>query len=357
MHKSYAHYTRNLDTLTNPPPLDIMNDFINMPQRTAKQIMAHLDTANQVLIIPHQNPDGDALGSASALAHFLRLRDKMFHTFCASAPVAKYQKHPHLVTINTDVQVWEQEFDTIIVVDSGDLKYAGIKEHLENLPYQPVIINFDHHQTNNQFGHYNLVIPSASSTAEILYWFFRVNGQNITKEMATALLTGLITDTENFTNPGTTAKSLKVAGDLIRRGANYNFLRKWFLKDKPLNSLRLWGVALSRLVANPDYGLVYTSLSLTDFSEHGAEETEAEGIANFLNNTGDGKATLVLREMTNGLVKGSLRTTRADIDVSSLAKALGGGGHRKAAGFTSSASLSEVLAQIWVILEKLGWKE
>ena len=170
--------------------------------------------------------------------------------------------------------------------------------------------------------------------------------------MALALLTGLITDTENFSNPGTTEHSLKVASELIRHGANFNSLKNWFLHDKPVEALKLWGVALSRLTKNESLDIVYTFITLEDLKTHNASEAESEGIANFLNSAGEGRASLVLKETWDGKIKGSFRTTRDDFDVSLIASALGGGGHKKASGFLIADGIDEALAKIWETIEK-----
>ncbi|MBI4993249.1 MAG: DHH family phosphoesterase [Candidatus Magasanikbacteria bacterium] len=321
--------------------------------RIAKQIHNEILKAKKILLVPHQKPDGDAMGSVSAFSHFLRNIGKPHDAFCLTPITPRLANLPHLIKISTDQNIWNTaEYDVVVVLDSGDLNYAGIESFAKNLPPRAVIINIDHHISNKKFGRHNLVIPTASSTAEVLHFFFRHNNIEITKNIAISLLTGLITDTENFSNPGTTEHSLKVASELIRQGANFNLIKNWFLRDKPVESLKLWGAALSRLTKNEDLNIVYTFITLEDLKTHNASETESEGIANFLNNINEGRASLVLKETWEGKIKGSLRTTRDDFDVSLVASTLGGGGHKKAAGFLISGGIDEALAKIWVAIEK-----
>ncbi len=327
-----------------------------MPSRIAKQIYNEIQGANKILLVPHQNPDGDAHGSVSCFSHYLRNIGKPHSTYCMTDSTAKLNSLPHLVDISTDESVWEDDgHDLIIVLDSGDLKYAGVHDFIKNLEHDPIIINIDHHPTNNYFGDINLVVEGASSTTEIIHGLLKYNNIKIDKNMAASLLTGLITDTENFTNPGTTQNSLKVASDLIKKGANFNTIKTWFLRDKTFASLKLWGVVFSRLEKHDIHEIVYTYITQKDLQENEADESEAEGIANFMNNLGDGKASLILKEKEDGNIKGSFRTTDDNFDVASIAKALGGGGHKKASGFTLNVrSIDDAFEKVWSAVESLS---
>lgn len=326
-----------------------------MPSRIAKQIYNEIKQANKILLVPHQNTDGDAHGSVSCFSHYFNNIGKPHSIYCATDSTPKLKSLPHLVKIMTDESVWDDtEHDLILVLDSGDLKYAGVDKYIKKLEHDPVIINIDHHPTNKYFGHINLVVEKASSTTEIIYGFLKYNNINIDKNMAASLLTGLITDTENFTNPGTTQNSLKVASDLIKKGANFNTIKTWFLRDKTFASLKLWGVVFSRLEKHPIHEIVYTHITQKDLQDNNADESESEGIANFMNNLGDGKASLILKEKEDGTIKGSFRTTRDDFDVSAIAGALGGGGHKKASGFSVEAnSMDEAFEKVWEAVESL----
>lgn len=319
----------------------------------AKRIYKKIEQADNILLIPHKNPDGDALGSISALGIFLKKINKKYQTFCATETSEKLNKLVHIETIGQDENVWQNEkFDLIIVLDSGDLEYAGVKKYIKKIHPKTLIINIDHHPTNQLFGHHNLVIPTASSTTEILYYFFKHNEIEIDKNIAINLLTGLVTDTDNFSNPGTTLSSLSIASELINLGANFNLLKGQIMRNKTVNSLKLWGVVLSRLELHKKHDIVYTYLNQADLKKHKVSETETEGIANFLNNLDDGKASLILKELPDKKIKGSFRTTRDDIDVSQMAQNFGGGGHKKASGFTISGTIENALDKIWSELEK-----
>ncbi len=313
----------------------------------SQKIHSHLQQTQRILIVPHQNPDGDAIGSMSALAEYLlNYLKKEVDVFCATAipPNLKFIPHSHL--IKTDESLFSQSnLDAIIVVDSGDLRYAGIHKYIKNHPAK--IINIDHHPTNEQFGHFNLVNHRASSAAEVVVDFFKANQIKLNKNMATALLTGILTDTDNFTNGATTMRALNIAGELLRSGTNIRQINRWTLKNNSINTLKLWGVVLNRLEYNPIKDMAYTYLTRIDYQKYELDEKEVDGISNFMNTIGGVKVGLFLKETTDGKIKGSFRTTRDDVDVSAMAKKLNGGGHKKAAGFTVIGSdIQTVLNQI-----------
>lgn len=324
--------------------------------RTAKLIYNSILKANNILLVTHQNPDGDALGSISSFSYFLKSLGKPHVVYCFTPASAKLLSLPHLVPISSDHSIWNtSDYDLVITLDSSNLDHLGIDKFLHNWQHDYKIINIDHHTSNTNFGSHNLVIPQAAATTEVLYYFFRYNNISIDRNIALSLLTGLITDTDNFTNPGTTASALKIASDLIHRGANLNFIKSWFLRDKTIPKLKLWGTVLSRLSKHEEYEIIYTYVTLEDLRENNTEEAETEGIANFMNNIGDCAASLILKEKEDKKIKGSLRTTRDDFDVSKIAKTLGGGGHQKAAGFTVDGTIDEVLNKVWGVIENLKW--
>jgi len=297
------------------------------------------------LLIPHKNPDGDALGSISALVEYMISRGIEPEIFCDTEIQSKYYFLPHLPLIKNDPLIFtDPEIDLVIVVDTGDLNHAGVEHYMKN--HSAKIINFDHHHTNPLYGYLNMVDSRASATTEVIYNFFRHNNIPITHQIATSLLTGLISDTENFTNGATTPNAMSVAGELVRYGANYKMINNWLLKNKSLNILRLWGTALSRLKKHDEIDMVYTYIMQEDFLKHDVEETESDGIANFLNKLDGSKMSLIMKETADNKIKGSFRTTFNDTDVSALAKAMGGGGHKKASGFTFDGNVQSVLKKI-----------
>lgn len=314
-------------------------------QQIARQIHAELAKAKKIVIVPHQHPDADALGSATALFEYLQNIGKEVHIFCATIATPKLNFLSHSQHLATDPAVFSHRpSDVIVVVDSGDLRYAGVDKHLKET--SAVIINIDHHITNEHFGRINLVLPAASSTSEIIYHFFKHNHIAVNARMATSLLAGLLTDTGNFTNAATSSNALNVAGELLRAGGDYTLVNNAVVRNKTIPILKLWGVALARLTKHEPLNLTYTYITQKDLTDHNLPDSETEGVANFLNNLENTDIALILKEQTDGQIKGSLRTTKDNVDVAALAKKLGGGGHKKAAGFSLPGTIDEVLGKI-----------
>jgi len=316
----------------------------------ARQIKTQLTADRGVIIVCHQNPDGDALGSAAAFYEWLAPL-KPTRVFCATPVQPRWYYLPAAEMTTTDRTIFQNKnYDTILVLDSGDPRYAGIEKEVKTRPM--TVVNIDHHPTNERFGDINCVNPTMSSTCEIAYNYFRAAEIHLNRRAATALLTGIITDTDSFTNSATTASSLAAAAELIRQGGDMKSVHNCTIRNKSLGSLKLWGMALSRLTRAADGDTVYTHLGTKDWTDTGADEAESEGIANFLNNLDDTKIALILKETADGKIKGSMRSTRADADLATIAKKMGGGGHKKAAGFTAPGTMDEVLSKLLDTIEK-----
>lgn len=308
---------------------------------TRQKIHDRIKRANRPLLVMHKKPDGDTLGSALAMARWLREQGKDACIFCRDSAPRHYDFLPEFEKIQNDPAIFErQEIDLIVVLDSGDLGYAGVEEIISGINRSLPIINIDHHATNRHYGEINLVEPDASSTAEVVHNFFETNDIKINRHIATSLLVGILTDTTNFTNPGTTVSSMRVASKLISYGARTGEITRRIMKNKSIDSLRLWGKTLSRLEENRQLNMAIAIIKKEDLAEVNAPGEAVEGVANFLNALLDVRLVLVLRETNDGHVKGSFRST--DADVSKIAAALGGGGHKKAAGFTIKGRLEQV---------------
>lgn len=311
--------------------------------KIAQQIHKHLQTFDKMVLVSHPNPDGDTLGSSTALAEYLYTHNKSVKIFCLTPVPEKFNFLRHTDIISNDPKIFH-EAEVITVVDCGDLRYAGVAETIKDHPAS--IVNIDHHATNEQYGLFNLVSDKAASTTELVYNFFKANTIRITPSMATALLTGLITDTDNFTNSATSYTALTASGELLRLGANWNIINRSLMQNKSITLLKLWGVVLSRLKKKEEIGLAYTYLTNKDLQDHQANDADAEGISNFLNKLNDATIALFMRETPDGKIKGSFRTTQEGVDVAALAKQLGGGGHKKAAGFTTEGSIESIVQRI-----------
>lgn len=319
----------------------------------AQQIHTHLTSrARRVVVVPHKNPDGDTLGAATAFLHYLRAHGVQATLWCKTGVSNALAFLPHADELRSDPAIWlTQQFDTVCIFDSGDPVFAGAQECINSLTNKPTIFNFDHHYTNTHFGDYNFLQLDSASTTQVLYNYFSHISHPMDSTIATALLTGLMTDTGNFSNPATSESALQVGGELVKAGGNYNAILNYTYRNKTTDALKLWGIALSRLTIKKELDLAYTVLTRNDMTQLKVTDGDIEGVANFLNSIGETKISLVLKETQDGMVKGSLRTTFDDVDVSAIAAGFGGGGHKKAAGFSVRGHLQEQAGE-WLIIRE-----
>lgn len=294
--------------------------------------------ADRLLLVAHKKPDGDTIGASSGFLNWLMREGKNVTIFCLDAPAPTHRYIDGIHQYTTDQNVFDHAYDVVIIFDSSDTKYCGIDILLPRLKPGHLLVNIDHHATNTRYGQLNIVLPEASSTCEIVTQFFDANQIPLDTRIATSLLTGILFDTSSFSNSGTNSKCMEAAGKLLSAGARHQDILKHTLHDKTIPGLKLWGLMLSRLQYNPAYDLVSTYLLEHDIGDFPVELVE--GASNFLNAvTGDTDAILVLRELPHGLIKGSMRSVNRDI--SKVAKLFGGGGHKKASGFTVPGRIQE----------------
>ena len=179
-----------------------------------------------------------------------------------------------------------------------------------------------------------------------MYYFLRANKIKITRDLANCVLTGIMTDTGNFLYPSTSPETINIASEMLRLGARLPQIMENTWRNKSIAAMKTWGRAMTNLKINKKYNFAFTILKNADVPDEVSEE-ELEGMAGFLSNLHNVNGILLLRELPNGQIKGGLRTAKSEVDVSKLARALGGGGHVKAAGFTVEGKLEET---------KNGWK-
>lgn len=303
--------------------------------------------AGRVLIVPHRRPDGDAIGAVTALWFITQQWGVAADIFCLD-PVPDYLKFVpanHLLTTNIEQL---KNYPVIIILDS-DLPFSGLEELLKQLPTKQ-LFNIDHHASNTGQGmDIAIVAPQASSTCEIIFYAATLWSITFTPHLATSLLCGIVTDTGTLSNPATSPWAFLAASQLVSFGARWHEVVTYTNRTRALAVWRLWGLALQRLRYHQDLNLVVTFIRQIDIETAGVETIE--GIANFLGAFCQVPTIMVLREQTDGTIKGSLRTTADDIDVAELAISLGGGGHKKASGFVLPGRLEEHSGEWRIISE------
>lgn len=313
---------------------------MDAPQ-TIKKINALINESNNILLVCHRYPDGDTLGSNLAFAYYFDRLNKNYSIYCQDPPASFFSFLPNFKKIQTGLAPRLSAFDLIIASDCGDLNQTGLDLAAWSENKTP-LINIDHHLTNTHFGAYNLILPDVASTTAVLYHFFSQNFVNLDRALATCLLTGLITDTNNFSNLSTNQDALEVASRLVAKGAQIRYINHYIIKNKSVPVLKLWSRIFLRLQKNPELDFAWTIITKKDKEDCAVDDSATEGLSNIFNELADSAFSLVLEEIAGGYVKGSLRTTRDYVDVSEFAKIMGGGGHRRAAGFRLRGQLQEM---------------
>lgn len=318
------------------------------------KLFSAVEGAKNILLVAHANPDGDTLGSSLAFAHYLENLKKPYSHYCNTAAAGYFDYLPKINQINNLITGQQLElYDLIIFFDHGALSQSNIEELISPLilRHDIIIANIDHHQSNSHFGNINIVNLEASSTCETIYQIFKHKNISIDRNMATCLMTGIITDTGNFTNSATKQSSLEAASDLSRLGAKIPEISAHVLQNKTIPSLNLWGTVLNRLVIDEKEGMAFTVITQNDFEENGIEREAIDGLINFLACLENVRYVKLLVEEKDGRIKGSLRTVRNDVDVAEMAAKWGGGGHKKAAGFHMEGKLREKDGK-WEVISK-----
>lgn len=313
-----------------------------------ERILEALQTAKKPLFISDERIDGDSLGASLAMADWMKGLGKPVQVYVKTPVPEKYRFLPGIEQCTHDLAVFQDpQIDLIVVFDCSDARY--IEGLTSRLPRPVPVVNIDHHATNTAYGTINQVLVSASATAAVVYKFFLANGITPSRDVSTCLLAGICFDTSVFSNSATNEHSLQIASELILHGGRIHEVIRHLFLSRSIDVLRVWGVALQRLHENPAFGAVITCLTLADLKDGGVLEEEVEGLSNFLSLVLDADTTATLRETHEGSVVVSLRSRT--LDVSLLAKANGGGGHRRAAGYTIAQShLEEVENGAWSVV-------
>lgn len=306
-----------------------------------------LEEKESFVLVCHVDPDGDAIGSLCAMGEVLEANQKKVILVSKDNIPEVFDFIDGVCKISSD---WPSEYDAIILLDNGDFRRTGFqKEILEAKQAAIPVINIDHHPKNDiwRIANINMANVEASSTSEIIFELIDRLGWEVTSTVATSLLAGIFYDTGGFQHQNTSKRVLDITGELLRKGGKLKKISEKLISSKSISLFKLWGVALNRLTIHPDYKISISFLTQNDLVETGANEDEISGLVNLLNTVVESRGALLLYESQDGKIKGSLRTEKEDVDMSKLAALLGGGGHKKAAGFSLTGK---------IVKNKNGWE-
>jgi phosphoesterase RecJ-like protein len=316
-----------------------------MPTTTdMREVADALRRHERFLVVSHENPDGDALGSLLAMQLALEQLGKDSVMYLAGdTPLPAEYRFLALDGLVRRLPADHAERVLVAVDCAQESRLGPGWEQL--LAAAPLTIDIDHHHDNTRFGQANLVVPGASSTGELLADLFAELGVRITPELAEPLYTALVTDTGRFQYTNTTPKALRLAADLVEAGADAHKVFQVVYESVEFAKLKLLARALERAEIHEGGRVVVSYLLRTDFAEVGAEEPYAEGVIDYLRAVDGAELAALIREPPTGGAaarKVSLRSSTDEVDVSAIARKSGGGGHRQAAGFSSDRSVNEI---------------
>jgi phosphoesterase RecJ-like protein len=306
---------------------------------TRELVLDEIRTGDRFLLVTHENPDGDALGSLVAMHGALRAlgKDALMFLSPDDFPLPyeyRFFRFDDLVTAAPP----DLAGRTVIFLDCGNADRSPIDASAAH------VLNLDHHHDNTRFGVVNHVVDEASCTAEIVWDLMAGLGVQASREIADALYVGLVTDTGRFMYESTGRTAHLMAADLIVQGVDVEAIYRRLYEGMPFAKLELLGRALSRVARYDDGAMTFTHVTAEDFRQTGAEESYTEGIVDHLRAVEGTKVAVLVRERENGSRKASLRATDGTVDVSAIARTQGGGGHRRAAGFSTDLEIDELVA-------------
>ncbi len=310
-------------------------------------VLEELRAAEKLIVVTHENPDGDALGSLIAMQGVLSELGKLCVMFIAEREFPLPQEYSFFPLENlTTVPPPDLEECTIVFLDCGNLERNPATAFQRPGAH---ILNVDHHHDNTRFGTVNLVVPEASCTAEIVWDLMHGLGVQPTHTIAEALYVGLITDTGRFMYQNTTARAHLMAAELIEDGVDVHEMYRRVYEGVPYGKLALLARGLANIERYDDGRLTLTGLTAEDFERSGAEESYSEGVVDHLRAlAGTAVAALVRDRLScpsgERQRKVSLRSSDGRVDVSRIARLQGGGGHRQAAGFSTVMEWDDLVA-------------
>lgn len=315
-------------TTTNPP--DALLDALRRGDR--------------FVLTGHRRPDGDSLGSALGLARILRSMGKGAVVWNRDEMPSVYAALPGSDRIHVGEEPpagFPEAFSASITVECPTLERTGLGEHLSQLP----ILNIDHHLGNDHYGKINWIDTSAPALGALVYRLAQALSIELDEATATVLLLTLVTDTGGFRFANATAEAFDAAASLVRSGARPETVSRWIYESQPLAGLRLLGEMLGSLELHEEGKIASVVLTTPMFQSADATAADAEDLVDYPRSIAGVEAVLLLRQIGDDRYKGSLRS-RGPVNVERIARGLGGGGHKNAAGFEVDGALDELRSRL-----------
>lgn len=307
---------------------------------------------DEFLLVSHVHPDGDTISSTLAMAHILQSLGKRYEIVDQDPIPDRFRYLPMVEQFHEPVQILKK-FSKVITLDVADRKRMG---EVENLFADDVeILNIDHHPTNDHFGKANLILPTAAATVEVIYDLMKDMGISLTDEIAACIYTGLLTDTGGFRYSNTSSKVMRIAAELLEYNISPSEIAEAALESISQNHILILKRAFENFNLVEKDRIAMTVLSYSDLQDIAATSDDTEGVVNYMRNIEGVEVGIFFKEAKPEQFKVSLRSKKY-IDVGSIAKEFGGGGHARASGFSYNGPLEHIRNEIIEKIKKSeGW--
>jgi phosphoesterase RecJ-like protein len=305
--------------------------------------------AERILLLAHEKPDPDALGSALGLAYCLSPLGKRCVVACADPVPASFAFLPGREMVVTELP--DEDFDLVIALDAGEMaRYGALYTRHQAFFDRATVLNLDHHLTSQGIGAYAIIDVPSAATAELLTIMLANRDVAIGREAAVCLLAGIITDTRSFEFEATTERTLTAGAYLVALGAVPKEIVRPMYRIQPLPKARLWGQALRSLESIAGGRVVWALIRLEDLTAAGATSDMDDGLPTYLKDIAGVEIAALFREQPKGGTRVSIRAS-APYDAAALCARFGGGGHARAAGCTVEGSPDAAIALVVPTLE------
>ncbi len=298
------------------------------------EILSKIKSVDKILVNCHQRPDVDSISSALSMCQALEMLTKKVRLICPDVPLSELSFLSCFEKIESvDFKNFQNDCQLFLVLDSASPEVVTGSKGITLPKIETIVI--DHHLTNTNFGSVNLVDEKRSSTAELLYFLFLDWNIDINKNLASSLLTGILGDTGAFEYHNTTPITLRVAAELMERGADKDEILLKIFRSKPMSLLKFWAEVLKNLRLDETGKFTWCAIPYNIYNALGKPQMARESASSLFTRMVDGtEFGIVILEEDPGVVRASFRSRRTDFDVSNIALRLGGGGHAGAAGAT-----------------------
>ncbi len=306
---------------------------------------------NRFLITAHVNLEGDSIGSQLAMKELLKQLGKEAFILDSDPIPDHYKFLPRVNEISNDIGKIP-DFDVVLVLDCPTLKRIGRVKNA--IPKDKLVLNIDHHISNEMFGNINWVDSSASSAGEMVYRLFKELGKPLTKDIALCLYIAILTDTGSFNYDNTSSLTHEIASELLGYGLEPASVSESVYERRSIEDIKFLGLVLATIRRNKAGDIAYLKITNKMLSQTGADVSKSEGLVNYAKSIDKVKVAMLFREdqKDKNIINVSFRS-KGDVDVNAIASYFGGGGHVKASGCTIKGILPEIEKKILAKVEEM----